>query len=366
MAPPNQLLRTLSLALSIVSCFITTVSATWSNPLEHFYPDYNEGLQTIIRDSCSEQYDSYLINKHHSSGVSPMLRIFGMGTMTHEVVECMLENMPELAKYKMGAAQIMLGLTPSIVAQLAVRPQDIAILSVVGRRHLLALGLAVGSPAINAYRAQEYSAAIESLRDRSKIRPHVIRRLDPIIIVVEYALAAAAIANIGELTYRLGAQSIFIAMPVIPYAALLWASLGFVIHVFTGFALLLRVSTRLKPRDDVKQGASWPVSLAQSQFDILVRRTRIIFKVHPESLVFSAMSLLTTIFTACHIIFGTLIFSSVLFVAVKDAPSIIARLMASTILCRIVLTFELLVLRESIEEDPDSQRPEAPHVLSFK
>lgn len=202
MVPPNQLARTLSLALSIIaSVFITTASASWGNPLEQFYPSYDEGLRGIIRDNCSEQYDRYLDDKHNGTGVDPMLRVFGMGSVMYEVVECMLENMPELAKYKMGAAQIVLGLTPTIVATLAVRPQDTAILSVVGRRHLLALGLAVGSPAINAYRGQEYSAAIESLRDRSGVRPRVIQRLDPFIIVAEYALAAAAIANIGELTY---------------------------------------------------------------------------------------------------------------------------------------------------------------------
>ena len=184
MAGPNELLRTLSLALCLTT-FIIPASATWSNPLETFYSDYNNGLQSIIRSKCSSQYAQYLDDKDNISSISPSLRVFNMDSMTHEVVDCMLEHMPELAKYKMAAAQIVLGLAPSIVAGLAVRPQDTAMLSVVGRRHLLALGLAVGSPAVNAYRASEYTAVVESLRDPSKLRPRFVRRLDPLIIIFE-------------------------------------------------------------------------------------------------------------------------------------------------------------------------------------
>ena len=78
------------------------------------------------------------------------------------------------------------------------------------------------------------------------------------------------------------------------------------------------------------------------------------------------MSLLTTTFTACPVVFGALIFSSALFLAVSDALLIVARLMASTIMCRIVLTFELLVLRESIVEAPESQQQGTSHVLGLK
>jgi hypothetical protein len=53
--------------------------------------------------------------------------------------------------------------------------------------------------------------------------------------------------------------------------------------------------------------------------------------------------------TALHIIFGTTIFSSMLFVSIDDGCIIIISLMASVIVCRVILTYELAVLREKVE-----------------
>ncbi|KAK7428730.1 hypothetical protein QQZ08_004826 [Neonectria magnoliae] len=73
----------------------------------------------------------------------------------------------------------------------------------------------------------------------------------------------------------------------------------------------------------------WPASIAKSEMDNLTRRSKIRFRVHPKSLVFSVLSLLTTVFTACHIIFGTLVLSPVVFISVNDSLSIVARMVPS-------------------------------------
>ncbi|KAM0427214.1 hypothetical protein ACHAPT_007642 [Fusarium lateritium] len=350
-----------------VSMLITPVSASWSNPMERFYSNYNNGLQDIIRNNCSETYALYLQNRHDETNVGPALRSFTTHsvTMTSEMVQCILENTPEFIKSKMAAAAIVLGLAPTIIATLGVRPQETAVLSVVGRRHLLAFATAVGSPALNAYRSSEYDSIIESLRDRS--RKHAIRRFDPVITAISYSLAAASIANVGEVTYRLGAQTIFTVLPDSQYVALLWAFLGVFIHFMAGIALRMRVSSKVKSVDEEVTRGSWPVSIAKGQLDIMARRSRIIFTVYPESLAFFSLSLLTTVSTACHIIFGTLVFSSILFVSINDSLSIVARLMASAIMCRIIVTYELLILRETIEEAVNPAVAGTPkQVLSFR
>lgn len=51
--------------------------------------------------------------------------------------------------------------------------------------------------------------------------------------------------------------------------------------------------------------------------------------------------------TILHVVFGTLIFSSLLLVGIKDALSIVGRYMASVALCRIILMYELAGLRET-------------------
>ncbi|KAF4470846.1 hypothetical protein FALBO_2248 [Fusarium albosuccineum] len=349
MAGHNRLIRALALLVLGLSIFVAPVSASWANPLEHFYSSYNHGLQEIIHNNCSETYALYLQDRRNAANIRPSLRVFGMRSMTSEMLECILENSPEIIKYKMAAAAIVLGLAPTIIATLGVRPQDTAALSIIGRRHLLAFGVAVGSPALNAYRASEYTSVIDTLREKSHRRPDFIRRLDPIITAISYALAGASIANVGELTYRLGAGSIFTVLVDSEYLALLWAFLGVFIHFMTGVALRMRASSVVKTVEEVAQG-SWPVSVARGQMDIMARRSKIFFRVHSESLLFSIMALITTIFTACHVIFGTLVFSSILFVSINDSLSVAARLMASAIICRIIVTYELLVLRESIEE----------------
>ncbi|KAF5677215.1 hypothetical protein FHETE_1727 [Fusarium heterosporum] len=236
---------------------VSPVSASWADPFEGFY-GYNDGLQAIIRSNCSDVYASYLENRRNSSGIEPALRIFGFESMTAEMMECILGNAPELVKSKMAAAAIVLGLAPTIIATLGVRPHDTALLSIIGRRHLLAFAIAVGSPAVNAYRTSEFSAAINTLGEKTIPRSRTMRRLDPIFTVLSYTLAAASIANVGELTYRLGASAIFTVLIDAEYLAFLWAFLGVFIHFMTGIAMRMRLSSRVVPSDQVTRG-SWPV-----------------------------------------------------------------------------------------------------------
>lgn len=368
MAGHSNLVQAVALLVLGLLMLVTPVSASWSNPMEHFYSTYNPGLQEIIHNNCSETYDLYLHDRDNEANVSPGLRIFSKSdrTMTREMVECIFDHTPEFIKSKMAAAAIVLGLAPTIIATLGVRPQENAVVSVVGRRHLLAFALAIGSPALNAYRSSEYNSIIHSLRERSRQRPDAMRRLDPFITAISYCLAGASIANMGELTYRLGAGTIFIMLPNSQYLALLWAFLGVFIHFMAGIALRLRVSSEVKSVDEEMTRGSWPVTVAKGQIDIMARRSRIIFTVHPESLSFFSISLITTIATACHIIYGTMVFSSILFVSINDSLSIVARLMASAIVCRIIVMYELLVLRESVEEAVDpTATAKSKHVLSF-
>lgn len=369
MAGHSNLVQVMAFLVMGLSILATPVSASWSNPMERFYStNYNRGLQEIIHNNCSETYALYLHDRGNASNISPELRIFNQNgvTMTREMIECIFDHTPEFIKSKMAAAAIVLGLSPTIIATLGVRPQETAVLSVVGRRHLLAFALAVGSPALNAYRSSEYNSIIDSLRERSRQRPDAMRRLDPFVTAISYGLAGASIANIGELTYQLGARTIFIVLPDSAYLALLWAFIGVFIHFMAAIALRCRVSSEVKSVDEEMTQGSWPVSVAKGQIDLMARRSRIIFTVHPESLSFFSMSFITTISTACHIIFGTMVFSSILFVSINDSLSIVARLMASAIVCRIIVTYELLVLRESVEEAAPTMTATTKHVFSFK
>ncbi|KAM0551993.1 hypothetical protein ACHAPJ_008101 [Fusarium lateritium] len=341
-------------------------SASWSNPLERFYTGYNEGLQDIVRNNCSAEYALYLENRRNVSNIDPQLRRFGAHSMTAQVIECILGNAPELVKTKMAAAAIVLGLAPTMIATLGVRPHDTALLSIVGRRHVLAFAIACGSPALNAYRTSEYSAAIDTLRERASQRSPVMRRLDPVFTLLSYTLAAASIANIGELTYRLGAQAIFTILYDSEYLALLWAFLGVFIHFITGLTMRMRLSSKVIPTDEEVTKGSWSLSVAKGQVDIMAHRSKIVYTVYPETALFAIMSVITTVATACHILFGTLVLSSIIFISINNSLSIMGRLMASAIVCRIILILELLSVRENLEEATDPAVAQTSHVMSFK
>ena len=52
--------------------------------------------------------------------------------------------------------------------------------------------------------------------------------------------------------------------------------------------------------------------------------------------------------TICHVIFDTLVFSSMLFISIRDAIAVIGRYFVPVICCRVVLMYELALIRDSI------------------
>jgi hypothetical protein len=67
----------------------------------------------------------------------------------------------------------------------------------------------------------------------------------------------------------------------------------------------------------------------------------------PETYWFTIFSWFTAILTVCHVIYGTLTFSSMLFISVRDSIAVIGRYFLSVMCCRIVLMYELAELRDS-------------------
>jgi hypothetical protein len=58
------------------------------------------------------------------------------------------------------------------------------------------------------------------------------------------------------------------------------------------------------------------------------------------------LSWATSVGIAFHIIYGTVTFSSVLFISVRDSIGVVCWFMGSVLVCRIVLMYELASLRD--------------------
>ena len=65
-----------------------------------------------------------------------------------------------------------------------------------------------------------------------------------------------------------------------------------------------------------------------------------------------------------QILFGTLLFSSLMFTATLDALGVIARYVASGLVCRFIVTWELAALRSLEAETPQLQQHEEIQLLA--
>ena len=89
----------------------------------------------------------------------------------------------------------------------------------------------------------------------------------------------------------------------------------------------------------------------------------------PETNLPLFISWLTSTVVILHVIYGTAILSSTLFVSALDALGVIGQFLGSTLVCRAILTYELrgmrLVVKPQTEEDEEHQRMRA-HITPNK
>jgi hypothetical protein len=161
-------------------------------------------------------------------------------------------------------------------------------------------------------------------------------------------VALAGIANIATLSYQLGLQAPCTIPPHLTYIPLLWAFLGIITHLCGALAL------RLRAHVSSETGCNWVRDRLKIEFTPIAKQRPLVINVVQETYPFLFISWFTSIFTVCHVIYGKLAFSSMLFISVKDSVAVIGRYMTSVLACRIVLMYELAVLREEFKVDTGS------------
>jgi hypothetical protein len=160
-------------------------------------------------------------------------------------------------------------------------------------------------------------------------------------MITEYVFALAAIANIITLGYELGVQVVCSFTPHSTYNPLLWGFLGLFVHASGVIALRLKIYLHNE------RGHNSFLHWVKRQLTPLAQQQSLTLSLVQETRLYIFISWATSLLSACHVIFGTLTFSSMLFISVKDSLTVISRFMASVLLCRIILMYELSTLRES-------------------
>ena len=122
---------------------------------------------------------------------------------------------------------------------------------------------------------------------------------------------------------------------------LIWTVIPFLIYALTAlsFWLIMTPVKRKKSRE-----TTLPLILKSSVTMCIAQKAPPIEELKP-SLVSSLFYWLTSVIGFVHGIFGILVFSSLLFVQIGDAVTILLRYFASTIACQAVIAFEINGMR---------------------
>ncbi|KAH9206237.1 hypothetical protein DL95DRAFT_315935 [Leptodontidium sp. 2 PMI_412] len=312
---------------------------------------YDDSLSLLVRINCSTEYTNYL-EKQDSGwdsryGAKP---VKGVWTYLYPVIDCLSNHMRDIDKAEMASAGVLLGLMPTIIASAGSTLVDTALLA--SRRPLLAFLLAMGSPSVTPLRTFQYEDVPNMLESRktvlgvqhSSISQSSTKRA--IIVIIEIALALAASVNVFHTTYMLGVGTFISWSAHVTAHPLLWSLFTGWIHLWGSWAFRLDVEKALPPSRRKERLWSRIQYWAQDEFTpCAMQKTRTLLRYQPNSYWFLVVSWWSAVLTLFHYIYGTLVFSSLLFINIRNALIVLIRLLGSTLCCRLIVKYELSGMR---------------------
>lgn len=310
-------------------------------------------------------------------------RAFELDQSTIQLADCILQNTPEIIKVRMASAQVLLGLTPSLLAVLAPGAWQTGVIAAAGKRPLLALVLAAGSPTLAPSLTSGSGLMAALLRQSHSGGDNSQRFIFPPWIykivrdgkvggnsvwgkvfqstgwMILYIFGLASIANVGEVIWRLITHTALAFTLSDSWFLILWAALGLTVHGFGAIAVWLRIknlpaiydSTGV-PTNEAKscsKGVKVDGHRRPSPSRKCSGRRRNRIEVSPPGIASMLLTWLTAIYTIVHVAFGTLVFSSILFISVLDSVTVIMRLLASVVFCRLGMEYEIAMELRDME-----------------
>jgi hypothetical protein len=370
-----SLLILICIAVCIVSLMNPNDIFRSRQQFKYWYKQYQYQFSTIARENCTEEYSIYLYGTRHNTSDET---ISGAGKFTlfvQPMIYCLLNGAGNYVQYQLNSAQVVLGITPTIIALLGNRSEELCLMTLIGRRWFLGLLLSFGSPSIYSERAfmmQDPNVIMDDLT-KTHATTTVIREPRPLWVAIEYAAAIAAIANIATLNWQLGIKSINTVNPNTIYMPMIWSFIGVIAHLGGAVVFNMRVrgvnTDRKSPRPRsvpfFMAGMRWPTIRAVKKMvhrDFTWPSTRwdwpsdgdeanIMFTNARETQPLTLLAWMFSMLTIFHIILGTLIFAGTNFVGPKDAFAVMARYILSVVICRIIVVYELSVLKLKFKKE---------------
>ncbi|KAI9166436.1 hypothetical protein HJFPF1_02537 [Paramyrothecium foliicola] len=301
-------MKPLKFLLLTASLYIKAIQCIPSHQFDQFFPSWNGMIQQMLREKCLEQLEVY------KSEQLPEGENVGLSSLVTPIIDCLLSEFPEFRKAELAASAVILGSMPNILQTIGSLTVETALLSL--RRPLLAFLVSAGSPAVQVMKSSEFPET----------------------------LATASAVETSRQPRRVRSKTIF----MLP----LWTFLAVVIHVGGIIALHLRVrvvpsTSKSMLRHRENGFPSWaPNELVPSGLQPTKR-----LEWREQNIWHLAISWQLGIGTLIHIIFDTLVLSSLLFFSVVDAVTIVSRYAASAIVCRAVVRIELGGMSQDHDHD---------------
>lgn len=223
-------------------------------------------------------------------------------------------------------------------------------------------------------RAFEYRNPVEILKGHhERVAQNLPRRKmsERVVVAIEYTVAAGSVTNL----ILQSVQTFCSIWPNTFGGPAIWLGLRVVLHMLS----LLLVRLRIR-RNGCGGGVIPGEELTKKEWvkGIWERATVILRKyelkpcvtqgprdgeidkgvsvdVWGETRGFITVAWILHTLTVVHILFGTLVFSSLMFIGTRDAVFVLGRFMASVLFCRVILMYEIAGLREAFLQSNDQE-----------
>ena len=316
---------------------------TWAT----WFPYYEKLLEPAVYNCFTELHDHPLNN-------SQMVEATSIPNCpgAYNLISCVQDALPSQVQLAMASAQVILGLAPTLISTLSPSVGEISMLS--ANRPVLSFMLSLGCPAVFSIRSLEYDDPIALLqrpaqglfRQRRVLQPG---KREAWISASQYALALLAIINVLIVDGQLGFQTVSVWKAGGSYLVYLWSIFAIIPHGLS--ALACYYSRSMRDERDANRGqrreenAATGFLGARFTREVTIcaakrRRSYLEHKKEEPAWVLS-LNLAAAFIGFLLLIYGTILFSSLLFIGPLDALGAIVRYLVSTLLCRCILAFEL-------------------------
>jgi hypothetical protein len=318
-----------------------------------WWPQYRAVFMNITATDCKSEWNEYLYGQHSNTTIDWLNGGEPHTEFVEPLVNCVMSYCSPYILYQLQSAQIILGLLPTILAVLGASSDETSLLAIIGKRPLLAMVLAAATPSIYTTRAFEYPNPRNTLRDSpGRFRINFGNRRRIIVSIIEYIVGLGALANVAVMCWELGINVVSAIGVEVTYLPALWLILGLPVHFLGSVLFRLKANRASQPQEEKAKNPSRYNSLwnGLKHIDSALLTHEPSLGIHikwfPESKLSIAFNWIYSIMTVLHIIFGTILFSSLTFIGPKDATGVLARFVGSLLICRMILMYEVSIIRE--------------------